>query len=106
MKENDFDIFVRNTLSGAEETVSPKVWEGVSKAIGKPRRVFPLWARWSSAAAVAAALVAEHVERAIAEEAVEILRVIGFMARKVFTVRVLEEGIAVHLVPPLVASSS
>ena len=79
MKENDFDIFVRNAMADAEETVSPKVWEGVSKAIGKPRRVFPLWARWSSAAAgVAAALVAgvflfkpqQHSESAIAEEPV------------------------------------
>lgn len=79
MKENDFDIFVRNTLSDAEESVSPKVWEGVSKAIGKPRRVFPLWMRWSSAAAaVAAALVAgvflfkpqQHSNSTIAEEPV------------------------------------
>ncbi len=58
MKEKDFDIAIRDILKDAEESVSPRVWEGVEAAI-KPRRLFPVWA-WSltaMAAAAAAALV-------------------------------------------------
>ena len=29
MKENEFDIYVRNLMAGAEESVSPDVWKGV-----------------------------------------------------------------------------
>ena len=57
MKEQEFDIFVRQTLQDAQEPVSPKVWEGVSAGLRRSRRVFPLWARYSLAGVAAAAAV-------------------------------------------------
>ena len=59
MKENEFDIYVRNLMADAEETVSPKVWKGVEAGLDKavrPRaaRTVPAWL-WRSVAGVAAA---------------------------------------------------
>ena len=56
MKENEFDIYVRDLMAGAEETVSPDVWKGVSAGLDKAerKRVVPMWV-WRSVAAVAAA---------------------------------------------------
>jgi len=55
MKENEFDIQVRNLLQNAEEPVSPHVWEGIAAGLdGKRRRVVPLWV-WRTAAGVAVA---------------------------------------------------
>ena len=55
MKENEFDIQVRNLLQNAEEPVSPHVWEGIAAGLDrKRRRVVPLWV-WRTAAGVAAA---------------------------------------------------
>ena len=54
MKENEFDIQVRNLLQNAEESVSPKVWEGVSAGLDKKRRVVPFRV-WGMLAGVAAA---------------------------------------------------
>lgn len=54
MKENEFDIQVRNLLQNAEEPVSPKVWEGVAAGLDRKRRIVPLWI-WRAAAGVAAA---------------------------------------------------
>ena len=61
MKENEFDIYVRNLMSGAEETVSPDVWKGVEAGLDRTarRRVVPVWLwRGVAAAAVAAAAAA------------------------------------------------
>ena len=61
MKENEFDIYVRNLMAGAEESVSPDVWKGVEAGLDRAarRRVVPAWL-WSgvAAAAVAAAVAA------------------------------------------------
>ena len=60
MKENEFDIYVRDLLAGAEESVSPDVWKGVEAGLDKAarrRRVVPVWA-WRSIAGVAAAAAA------------------------------------------------
>ena len=56
MKENEFDIYVRDLMAGAEETVSPDVWKGVSAGLDKAerKRAVPMWV-WRSVAAVAAA---------------------------------------------------
>ena len=54
MKENEFDIQVRNLLQNAEEPVSPQVWEGVVAGLDRKRRVVPMWV-WRTAAGVAAA---------------------------------------------------
>ena len=60
MKENEFDIYVRNLMAGAEESVSPDVWKGVEagldRAAARKRRV-PVWL-WRGAAAVAVAAAA------------------------------------------------
>ena len=64
MKENEFDIYVRNLMDGAEESVSPDVWKGVEAGLDRAarKRVVPVWV-WRSlagagiAAAVAAAVV-------------------------------------------------
>ena len=71
MKENEFDISIRNLMQDAEETVSPKVWEGISTGLDRaPRkRVVPLWmwrglAGTAVAAAVAAAVILIHPEAA------------------------------------------
>ncbi|MBR5063839.1 MAG: hypothetical protein IKX05_03895, partial [Bacteroidales bacterium] len=53
MKERDFDIAIRDILQGAEEPVSPRVWEGVEAGLNR-RRIFPVWA-WSIAGVAAAA---------------------------------------------------
>ena len=61
MKENEFDRYVRNLMSGAEETVSPDVWKGVEAGLDRAarRRVVPVWLwRGIAAAAVAAAAAA------------------------------------------------
>ena len=56
MKESEIDIMARNLLQNAEETVSPKVWEGVSAALDARKRVVPFWA-WALAGVAAAAAV-------------------------------------------------
>ena len=56
MKENDFDISVRNLLQDAEVPVSGKVWKGVSAAIAPKRVVIPFWAYALAGAAAAAAI--------------------------------------------------
>ena len=61
MKENEFDIYVRNLMAGAEESVSPDVWKGVEAGLDRAarKRVVPLWLwRGVAAAAVAAAAAA------------------------------------------------
>jgi len=61
MKENEFDISVRNLLEDAEMPVSPKVWKGVEASLGSTRRfVLPFWA-YALAGAAAAAAVAVGV---------------------------------------------
>jgi len=65
MKENEFDIYVRDLMAGAEESVSPEVWKGVEAGLdrlARPRRAVPVWlwrglAGTGIAAAVAAAFV-------------------------------------------------
>ena len=56
MKENEFDIYVRDLMAGAEESVSPEVWKGVEAGLDKAarRRLVPAWV-WRSVAGVAAA---------------------------------------------------
>ena len=56
MKENEFDIYVRDLMAGAEETVSPEVWKGVAAGLDKAvrKRAVPMWL-WRSVAGVAAA---------------------------------------------------
>jgi len=61
MKENEFDIYVRNLMAGAEESVSPDVWKGVEAGLDRAarKRVVPVWLwRGVAAAAVAAAAAA------------------------------------------------
>ena len=44
MKENEFDIYVRNLMAGAEESVSPDVWKGVEAGLDRAaRRPVPMW---------------------------------------------------------------
>ena len=58
MKENEFDIYVRDLMEGAEESVSPKVWKGVEAGLGRSaRRVVPAWL-WSGLAATGIAAAA------------------------------------------------
>lgn len=59
MKENEFDIYVRDLMREAEEPVSQEVWRGVAAGLDKAarRRVVPAWA-WRSLAGVAAAAAA------------------------------------------------
>jgi len=62
MKENEFDIWVRDLMAGAEESVSPDLWKGVEAGLDRAarKRPVPLWL-WRGlvgtgiAAAVAAA---------------------------------------------------
>ena len=56
MKENEFDIYIRDLMGGAEESVSPDVWKGVEAGLDKAarRRAVPMWV-WRSVAGVAAA---------------------------------------------------
>ena len=56
MKENDFDISVRNLLQDAEVPVSGKVWKGVSAAIAPRTFAIPFWAYALAGTAVAAAI--------------------------------------------------
>ena len=56
MKERDFDIAIREILQGAEEPVSPRVWEGVEAGLNR-RRIFPAWAWGLTSVAAAAAVV-------------------------------------------------
>ena len=61
MKENEFDIYVRNLMAGAEESVSPDVWKGVEAGLNRAarKRTVPVWLwRGVAAAAVAAAAAA------------------------------------------------
>jgi len=58
MNEKEFDIQVRNLLQDAEESVSPRVWEGVAAGLDRRRRVVPFWLWGASVAAVAAAVIA------------------------------------------------
>ena len=59
MKENEFDIYVRNLMAGAEESVSPDVWKGVEAGLDRAarKRTVPVWL-WRGVAAVAAAAAA------------------------------------------------
>ena len=54
MKENEFDISVRNLLQDAEVPVSGKVWKGVAGAIAPRRVVIPFWAYALAGTAAAA----------------------------------------------------
>lgn len=57
MKENEFDIYVRNLMGGAEESVSPDVWKGIEARLDQaaaPKKTVPVWL-WRSLGAVAAA---------------------------------------------------
>lgn len=56
MKEQEFDIYVRNLLKDAEAPVSPAVWEGVSAGLRKKRNI--VFLRRVSAAVAAAAAIA------------------------------------------------
>ena len=56
MKENEFDIQVRNLLQQAQENVSPSVWEGVQAGLVRKRRAAAFW-RWTGAVAAAAAIL-------------------------------------------------
>lgn len=56
MKENEFDISVRNILEGAEMPVSGKVWKGVEAALAPRHFAVPFWAYALSGVAVAAAI--------------------------------------------------
>ena len=61
MKENEFDIYVRNLMAEAEESVSPDVWKGVEAGLDRTarKRAVPVWLwRGLGAAAVAAAAAA------------------------------------------------
>ena len=61
MKENEFDIYVRNLMAGAEESISPDVWKGVEAGLERAarKRTVPVWLwRGVAAAAVAAAAAA------------------------------------------------
>ena len=51
MKENEFDIYVRNLMDGAEESVSPDLWKGVEAGLDRAarKRVVPVWV-WRSLA--------------------------------------------------------
>lgn len=60
MKENEFDIQVRNLLLNAQESVSPEVWEGVVAGLERKRRAVP-FRIWSFAGVAAAAAVAALV---------------------------------------------
>lgn len=57
MKENELDIQVRNLMQGAQESVSPSVWEGVQAGLARKRRAAAFW-RWTGAVAAAAAMLA------------------------------------------------
>lgn len=61
MKEQEFDIYVRNTLRNAEESVSPEVWEGVAAGLERRRKVVPFWRYAAASVAAAAAVVAGFV---------------------------------------------
>ena len=63
MKENEFDIYVRNLMEGAEESVSPQVWKGVEAGLDRAarRRTVPTWLWRGLAAAAAAAAVVSAV---------------------------------------------
>lgn len=56
MKENEFDIQVRNLLQDAQESVSPSVWEGVQAGLVQRHRAAAFW-RWAGAVAAAAAIL-------------------------------------------------
>lgn len=56
MKEQEFDIYVRNLLGNAEESVSPEVWEGIAAGLDRRKKVVPFW-RWAAASVAAAAAV-------------------------------------------------
>ena len=45
MKENEFDIYVRDMMAGAEESVSPEVWKGVEAGLDRAarKRPVPFW---------------------------------------------------------------
>ena len=55
MKEQEFDIYVRNTLRDASESVSPEVWKGVEAGLRR-KKLLPFW-RWTAASVAAAAAV-------------------------------------------------
>lgn len=57
MKENEFDIQVRNLLQNAQESVPSSVWEGVQAGLARKRRAAAFW-RWGGAVAAAAAILA------------------------------------------------
>ena len=74
MKENEFDIYVRNLMTGAEESVSPDVWKGVEAGLDRAaRRPVPMWlwrglAGTGIAAAVAAAFLLLRPEKNLSNQ--------------------------------------
>ena len=74
MKENEFDIYVRNLMAGAEESVSPDVWKGVEAGLDRAaRRPVPMWlwrglAGTGIAAAVAAAFLLLRPEKNLSNQ--------------------------------------
>ena len=74
MKENEFDIYVRNLMTGAEESVSPDVWNGVEAGLDRAaRRPVPMWlwrglAGTGIAAAVAAAFLLLRPEKNLSNQ--------------------------------------
>lgn len=60
MKEQEFDIYVRNLLKDAQESVPPQVWEGVEAGLRR-RKLILLWRRSAIGVAAAAAVVAAFV---------------------------------------------
>jgi len=65
MRENEFDISIRNLMAGAEESVSPEVWKGVEAGLDRlaaPKRTVPVWLwRGLAASGIAAAVAAAFV---------------------------------------------
>ena len=75
MKENEFDIYIRNLMAGAEEPVSPDVWKGVEAGLDRAarRRTVPVWlwrglAGTGIAAAVAAAFLLLRPEKNLSNQ--------------------------------------
>jgi len=75
MRQNEFDISIRNLMAGAEESVSPEVWKGVEAGLDRlsPKRTVPVWL-WRGlavsgiAAAVAAAFVLLRPEKNLSNQ--------------------------------------
>ena len=74
MKENEFDIYVRNLMAEAEESVSPDVWKGVEAGLDRAaRRPVPTWlwralAGTGIAAAIAAGVILLRPEKNLSNQ--------------------------------------